>query len=180
MESYKKISIKAMDVKPGDTLTGRIETNRWPNQMTVKEVTLTDQVIHIKTTSGMVYHFASLHTFLKTISPAEEAETAEPISTGYEAEIEKLDLDITEYAVVILGNLEPHINTLKELEDGMITAQEIDNDDPDKINNIWVDIGEALNAAKEMHEAFLDMQNLKAEMIRINQAADEGPYGRNK
>ena len=115
---YKKIAIKAMDVKPGDILTGRIETNRWPNQMTVKEVTLTDQVIHIKTTSGMVYHFASLHTFLKTISPAEEAETAEPISTGYEAEIEKLDLDITEYAVVILGNLEPHINTLKELEDG--------------------------------------------------------------
>lgn len=74
MLSYKKIEIQAKDVKPGDILTGRIETNRWPNVMTAREVTLTDQVVRIKTTSGMTYSFLPYHTFLKEFSPAEEGE----------------------------------------------------------------------------------------------------------
>lgn len=75
MESYKKISIKARDVKPGDILYLK-ETRKLPSTMTVKEVVLTHEVIHITSTKNLTYHFLPYHTFLKELSPAEEGELA--------------------------------------------------------------------------------------------------------
>jgi len=174
MESYKKIAIKAMDVKPGDILTGRIETNRWPNIMTVKEVHLTNQNVRITTTTGFNYHFIPEHEFQKEITPAEEAEMAEQIN--YKEDIDRLDTDIYEAACDILDTLETHIKNLTEVRDAKAYRN-----DPGTFATIGDDFKKAMESAYNLEEYAMDRGALiEMNQDEINKAADEGPHGRNK
>jgi len=178
MESYKKISIKAMDVKPGDILTGRIETNRWPNIMTVKEVHLTNQNVRITTTTGLNYHFIPEHEFQKEITPAEEGEMAvqQDERQNIQDSIDRMDANIYNTACDILDELETHIKNLTEVHD----KRSAKKCDPGTFETIGDDFKKASESAYNLAEHAMDQEALKEELKQINQAADEGPHGRNK
>lgn len=163
---YKTKSIEAKDVKPGDILTGRIESNRWPNIMTVKEVSLTTELIYIKTTSGMTYMFDPQHEFQKEITPAEEAEMYDPESEENEIRIciDHLDTEISDCAFSILDRIEMHIKTLMELRNGK-SPQEIDQGSFDTIGE---DFKKAAETAIKLAEHAIDQEALREELMNLD------------
>ena len=175
---YKKIAIKAKEIKPGDVILGRIKTDRWPNQMTVKEVDLTTEIIYIKTTSGLTYRFDPQHEFLKELSPAEEGEMAVQQNEGQNIQdsIDRMDANIYDTACDILDELETHIKNLTEVHD----KRSAKKCDPGTFETIGDDFKKASESAYNLAEHAMDQEALKEELKQINQAADEGPHGRNK
>jgi len=169
-ETYKTKKILVDDVKPGDILIGGTPNSFgiWEGKITVASAVLRKNDMSIMTTTGRALSFEYGVEVEKEITPAEEAEDHVRLLItvkNLKAKIRGLCADIATDAKNIRKEWEPIAETLQDLEEGTMTAEE--NGIEDYFELVASSLKEALDQAVDMKETYRELEVTMADLERV-------------
>jgi len=171
MKSYKTISVKAKDLKPGNIFSGRVDEDSYPWQQVVRKITIekyedcTDVII--ETRKDKKYVVDGNHEFIRELSPAEEAEMSGPdkdVAAEIQQSIERLNTEISDCAFSILDRIEMHTKNLTAIRDGKRYS---DLDDA-IFATVDDDFKQASETACKLYDCTMSQYGLKEELKELD------------